>query len=184
MTITIEENLAKERMLVWLCREILQGISEQGGDNQGYWVKRFQRTVDGKATGEPWCMAMVQFALRAVDQAVNEIAQQSLRPCELPKTEHCMTLWRASTAFHVEHLHPGCLAIWQHYDKNGNATEAGHVGVVIDLLPSDAFLTIEGNTGGGAGIEREGDSVMLKRRPRGNVGRMHLVGFVSPYRRA
>ena len=33
------------------------GITEHGGENCGAEVEEFQRTVDGRAQGEAWCMS-------------------------------------------------------------------------------------------------------------------------------
>ena len=46
----------KMRLLVWSAR-LWVGMTEVGGNNRGQVVERFQRAVDGKASGEPWCAA-------------------------------------------------------------------------------------------------------------------------------
>ena len=43
--------------------ELHIGIREVGGENQGQMVKRFQRSLDGKAVGEPWCAAFVCYCI-------------------------------------------------------------------------------------------------------------------------
>jgi hypothetical protein len=72
----------------------------------------------------------------------------------------------------------GMLVIWQSY-KDGKPSWTGHAGVVIDVLPNGAFITIEGNTT--AAGSREGTSVQIKTRSlkRVNTG-LNVLGFVKP----
>ena len=46
-----------------LAAEACVGIREQGGNNKGPLVELMQKTVDGKAQAEAWCMAFVQSML-------------------------------------------------------------------------------------------------------------------------
>ena len=69
-------------------------------------------------------------------------------------------------------------------DENvlGKATTSGHVGIVIRLLPDSIngsrVETIEGNTGNGAGVVREGDGVYRRVRSLAGSDTMKVKGFL------
>lgn len=154
------------------------GVREIGGDNKGQLVEMFQKEVDGKAQGEPWCMAYIQFCIRSAERLIKYVTGEN---CEslLPKTEHCMTLFNKAPA-HLKLSSPeiGCLVIWQFY-KDGKPTASGHVGLVTDILADGTLITNEGNTSDGLGVVREGDGVYVRRRsPKGSAS-MRIAGFVK-----
>lgn len=150
------------------------GVTESGGANKGPEVEMFQKAVDGKAVGEPWCCAFVQFCVKATDANVgtkNVLAQ----------TEHCVTLWNQTPPeARLEMPIPGCLIVWEKHDQ-GKPTGLGHVGIVTKVLAGEFVQTIEGNTGAGPGVEREGDGVYLRKRPLNPVGYMRIKGFLNPW---
>lgn len=145
------------------------GIHEEGAANHGAQVEEFQKAVDGKAQGEPWCMAFVQFC-------VKKASKQDV----LFDSEHCMTAWFKSPicarydATETK-VAPGFIAIWRH-----EGTSNGHTGIVVSVT-KDEILTVEGNTSGGPGVEREGDGVYLRPRSRSGSGKMRLIGFIDPF---
>lgn len=153
------------------------GTVEKGGDNCGPDVERFQQAVDGKAQGEAWCLAFVQFCVKQVDELfpvgpVNTLVQ----------TEGCLPLWeRMPAAQKLQAPKPGCVVLWQHYDAKGNPTTKGHAGIVVAVQSKATVMTIEGNTGPGAGVVREGDGVYQKIRTLGTTGSMRVLGFVAPW---
>src|SRR3954465_14170703 len=52
-----------------LCFEAEKWIGvEEESENKGRAVEKFQRAVDGKASGEPWCAAFVQFCVMEVER--------------------------------------------------------------------------------------------------------------------
>lgn len=142
------------------------GTKESGGDNRGPDVEAFQRSVDQVAAGEPWCMAFIQFVGKRAGGT------------NLFPSEHCLTVWERSSSS-LRRIKPtaGSVAIWK---KRG--TRQGHAGIVV-LEQGVTIVTIEGNTGPGPGIEREGDGVYLKTRLayRTDTGSMELVGFLWPW---
>lgn len=141
------------------------GTKEVGGDNQGPAVETFQKAVDRTASGEPWCMAFCQYVLNASGGS------------DLFKSEHCLTVWEKSPP-QLRRGVPvaGCIAIWTMV-----GTSKGHCGIVV-LPHRDVMVTLEGNTGPGPGIEREGDGVYLKARPISKIsGTMELQGFLWPW---
>lgn len=146
------------------------------GDNGGQYVEWFQKAVDGKANGEPWCLAFVQFCVRGVD------AFKGSRTLLAP-TEHVLTCWRNTPATaRISAPMPGCVVLWRKY-LDTEATDQGHAGIVV-RVDGSTMQVVEGNTGPcwGANIEREGDGVYEKtRRLSGPVGSMHLLGFLNPW---
>ncbi len=147
------------------------GVREATGHNDGPDVERFQKAVDGKAQGESWCMAFVQFCLMQVE------AKNAMRT-NLFHAEHCMTVWNNSPKSMRDTLpHPGFIVIWQH----GTGSN-GHTGIVTSESDSSGmFHTIEGNTGSGAGVIRDGDGVYERQRNLKGSGDMRVVGFLNPF---
>jgi len=173
----IEESMEKlkSRLLAHEASRWI-GTKESGGDNKGQIVEMFQKATDGKAQGEAWCLSFAQFCIQQVDRLYDEMTLSSNSASPLIKTEHCLTLWNASKAF-ITTPEVGCLVIWHHY-KDGKATASGHVGIVKEVHDLK-IITVEGNTGTGAGIVREGDQVALRERPRTDLGNMHLLGYLK-----
>lgn len=155
------------------------GFTEQGGDNRGQVVEMFQKAVDGKAQGEPWCLAMVQFCVMMVDRQYDYIHQICSLPHSLFKTEHCLTLWNQTPIQQRRnHPEPGLVVVWKH----GNSS-SGHAGIVTEITADGRFKTVEGNTGPSKGSEivREGDGVYEKVRDREGSGSMKVLGFICPW---
>lgn len=145
------------------------GVRERG-HNRGPEVEKFQQAVDGKAQGEPWCMSFAQYAIKAAESATNTKSK-------VFSSEHCMTVWnRSPKELRLSKPQPGSLVIWQH----GNSSK-GHVGIVEKVHPDGTFTTIEGNTGGGKGVNREGDGVYRRERTQNGAGNMKVVGFLKTF---
>lgn len=145
------------------------GVTEQGGNNRGPMVQEFQKAVDGKAQGEPWCMSFIQYLIKKTIEAHGGASA-------MPETEHCLTAWRKTFIINkFRYPQPGWIVIWQH----GN-TQSGHVEIVSDVLV-DSILTIGGNTGPGQGIVREGDGVYYRIRSLTDRGKMNLLGFIKVF---
>jgi hypothetical protein len=147
------------------------GTTEQGGDNKGPVVEMFQKAYDGRAAGEAWCAAFVVYCIKDVE------ATHGVR-CGLNLSEHCMTLWNTNSAARRTEPKPGYIVIWK---KNG--TDLGHAGLVTALSQDEPvkFHTVEGNTGPGAGVERNGDGVYPKYRSMAPMGEMICMGFLEPF---
>lgn len=146
----------------------LLGVHEDGGNNRGQLVELIQSTV-GKAEGEPWCMALVQSVIAYAEE------ESGIRS-KMPVTEHCLTAWQAAPVeMRVKEPAPGDIVLWQTGD-----TSKGHCGVIVSVT-EDFLMTIEGNTGSGSALEREGDGVYLKRRIRNMQSAMHELGYLRPF---
>lgn len=148
------------------------GIVEQG-DNAGKMVEEFQKAVDGKAQHESWCCAFMMYCISKVEE---ETGFSSI----LPKTEHCLTLWNKSPEECKSSIPKvGYLIVWQFY-KDGKATSNGHIGIVTSIEGA-RVKTIEGNTGPGSNVERNGDGVYEKSRSISGSDSMKVVGFLNPF---
>lgn len=145
------------------------GMREKGGNNKGSDVERFQRAVDGKASGEPWCMCFVQFIIKEVEAKFKTASK-------IKRSEHCLTTWRDSpTSMRLTEPAVGCVVIWQH-----GSSEKGHTGFIMDVN-GDKLTTIEGNTADTNSINRDGDGVYKGNRSRKGDGDMKIVGFLKVF---
>jgi|GEM_PF-1912335 len=152
------------------------GVREKGS-NRGPEVEAFQKAVDGRAVGEPWCLAFVFYCIEAVDKAVDGPETW------LFKTEHVMTCWNRTlmpARIQALDVRSGDLIIWQHF-KNGKPTAMGHAGIVARVLSPGKFETIEGNTSDGRSVVREGDGVHRRVRGINDSGTMRVKGFLRPW---
>ncbi len=147
------------------------GVREKGGANCGPEVEEFQRSVDDRADGAPWCMSFVQFCVKRVSDIIGK--KPSLYP-----SEHCLTVWnRTPEELRLSRPVPGCVVIWR---KSG--TDQGHTGIVVSVGETK-MITIEGNTGPASIVSREGDGVYEKERAIHPVtGRMEVVGYLRAWR--
>jgi hypothetical protein len=148
--------------------------TREEGENGGSLVQAFQKAVDGKASGEPWCLCFVQFC---VAQASQETGVHSL----VARTEHCLTAWNLTRPeLRISRPEPGCIVIWEHLE-NGKPTGRGHAGIVVAVPTDKTFETVEGNTTPGPGVEREGDGVYHRLRLLNPPGSMRVKGFLQAW---
>jgi uncharacterized protein (TIGR02594 family) len=146
------------------------GVHEEGGNNKGIDVEKFQKAVDGKANSEAWCMAFVQYCIKETE---NNLGIKS----RITRSEHCLTTWRNSpVAMKIKEPVPGCVVIWQH-----GSTDNGHTGFVTGVDSNGKLLTIEGNTDSQTGINREGNGVFARIRNNGKEGDMSIKGFLKVF---
>jgi hypothetical protein len=176
----VDEFEHKREMLVKQAEKWV-GIKERG-KNRGKEVEMFQKEVDGKAQGEPWCLSFVQYCVNQVDR---DLAGKGNRNTanNLYKTEHCLTCWhKTSVANRIEkdQLQSGMIVIWQYF-RNGHETASGHVGIVKEILNDDEILTIEGNTSDRNSIIREGEGVFEMNRKLKYDGNFRVKGFLTPW---
>ena len=150
------------------------GIKELTGRNDGRLVELIQKTVDGKAQGEAWCLAQVQSMI-----AYAEFKTGVKSP--LMATEHCLTLWNGTPIEQKVKISPlaGAIAIWRH-----GTTTNGHTEIVLDCDES-VFNAVGANTSGvvdpSKPVNREGNGVFYTKRSRFGEGDMHLLGFIKPF---
>lgn len=171
----MESSIIARRQLVEVAKSYV-GVMEIGADNQGAEVQEFQKAVDGLAQGEPWCACFVQYCLA-------QVATRFRLQSRLFRSENVLEIWRKTpTTNRRASPYAGTIAIWGVIGKSG-----GHCGIVTDWEKgSPIFQTIEGNTGPGKDVEREGDGVYEKNRflsakTNRNLGQLRLEGFLDPY---
>lgn len=147
-----------------------EGVKEEG-INSGRWVKAFQRAVDGRAEGEPWCCAFVNYCLKGVDPLGNG-------PSKVFRSENCWMTWQTTPmSLRVSGPKTGVLSLW-----NVPGTQKGHIGIVSAWDGGDTFRAWEGNTSEGTGgSQREGDGVFLRQRAVAGYPKFALLGFLLPF---
>lgn len=146
------------------------GVKEQGADNAGPQIELFQKSVDGTASRESWCMCFVQFC-------VKQIEKKYASRTALFKSEHCLTVFnKTPKEFHLTEPEVGCIVIWQFGNSN-----SGHCGIVTKVI-KDKIETIEGNTSGpSTEVVREGDEVAVKTRSKVGSKTMKVIGFLKVF---
>ena len=156
------------RSLFIYAAESCVGIKEEGGNNKGLYIVELQKTVDGEAGSEPYCMAAVQTWVAYVEKKLQVTS-------DLFTSEHCMTTWRKTAiSKRVNKIPaPGAIIIWQ----NGSS-DSGHTGVMLEYL-GNKMDSLEANTG--SGNMRDGDGIYLKTRSTTNNGKLKVVGFLRPF---
>lgn len=177
---SIDHKSLKKRLAVFEASRWV-GVREVGGDNKGQVVEMFQKAVDGKAQGEPWCAGFCSFVIKAVDEAFGVMFAEAASNTSLVLSEHVMTMWtKAPSQTKSKVPEPGSLVCWQFY-KDGKPTGLGHVGLVVRVIDSKNMETIEGNTNDGSSVEREGVGVFRRTRAIEGAGTMRVVGFLKPW---
>jgi len=174
----------KLRLSVGLAKMFV-GIIEEGGNNNGQMVEQFQKAVDGYAGSLPWCMSFCQYIAKQTDMIAN-FTDDKMGKCKfkLYPTEHVMTCWRSSSPKYVVKCPKvGHWVVWNHLDRHGKPTNAGHVEIISKVLGPRYVSVIGGNTGGPStrGVIREGDGVWEKYRTLRDQGPMKFVGLLSPW---
>jgi hypothetical protein len=175
-----DEATIKRKLLIHEAKRWI-GITEEGAANHGQMVERFQKAVDGKSSGEPWCMAFVQFCLEAVDSEFAACFSPEQSSSKIFKSEHVLTTFNNSPSQQIAEAEPGSIVCWQMWNGD-RATTSGHTGIVVEVLSGNIIRTVEGNTKDkDAKIEREGDGVFLRERFVSFQGPMRVKGFLRPW---
>lgn len=158
------------------------GVKETA-TNKGPEVEKFQKAIDGKASGEPWCLGFVWFCIIEAEKMYQKRFGSEMKSW-LYRTEHCLTMWNLSPKeARLTKPKPGCVAVWQHIAKDGIPTAKGHVGIVVKVLDGTFMQTVEGNTNNDTVVQDEGDGVyLLKRNYVSPSGSKKLVGFLKPWK--
>jgi len=166
-------ELFTEELLSWV------GTMEVGGDNRGLAVERFQRAVDGKANGEPWCLAFLWHCILETERKHGKKLGILLPPSILFKTEHCLTMWNKSPKeMRIEKPEPGCIVVFQAW-RGEVPTPFGHVEAIISVRQADkSFTSVGGNTSAGPGVNRNGGGVHLRQRSMNPAGSMRIKGYL------
>lgn len=165
------DSITLRRQLAETAENLIHNTEFTATGEENPQVKAFRMCVDGVDSGEPWCMAFVQFCIKQVENKSGIVKSNIFR------SERCLSVWEKSE---VTMRRPGpevgFIVIWKRRGK-----DEGHTGIVTGVRSPEVFLTVEGNTTSGLGIERQGDGVYAKdRRIEGNA-LFELVGFICPF---
>jgi hypothetical protein len=158
------------RLIFGLSMEACVGIQEATGRNDGKMVEAIQDTV-GNASGEPWCMALVQTCIANAERVTG---------IESPVyvSELCYSVWHKTPKKQRVKYHPlyGAIAIW-----NDKGTTRGHTEMVRSA-DNKNFQAIGGNTSGSTGtVNRDGNACVYTVRPMKTIGKRQLLGFLKPF---
>lgn len=140
------------------------------GNNSGKWVEIYLKAVN-LLRGNPWCQAFVVYRLVTAAHFLGKTV-----PASFPRSGSTVVvsgwfkkngLWisRQSVVNGKAGIKPGDIAYFFFASKGRIA----HTGLVVDV-ESNGFWSIEGNTGPGPGVEREGQGVYKKFRTWSNLG--------------
>lgn len=136
------------------------GVREHGY-NKGPEVELFQRFVDGKAQGESWCMAFVQFIVGQV------CAKYGIKTPLYP-SEHCNTVYSKTAAKYLEQAWGVGFA----FIMRNPADNSGHTGI---CAPGN--MAVEGNTS--VAGSTDGDGVYYRlRSPKGSATKP-MRGYIN-----
>lgn len=178
------ERDLRQRALVWFARSYVW-VTEQGGPNKGQVVEQFQKAVDGKAQGEPWCVGFVQYCVKRVDSLADALARAntSMRS-RLYQSELATEVWHKSPReLRLLGPTPGAIVVWARL-VDGKPSWQGHIGIVTGLsaAPHEPDTTVEGNTSSGVqGSQREGDGVYERERRDYELPGFVKLGFLDPW---
>lgn len=161
-----------------------EGVREVGGNNKGEFVRMFQKAVDNRASGEPWCASFVSYCIKTTSQIFKESLSftDGQYDTSLKISESVCNFWfNSPMSCRIEKPEVGCLILWRRW-SNGKATWQGHIGIVVDIVDKDLVRTIEGNTSSDKSNERDGDGVFLKNRSiTRHYGSLRPLGFLRAF---
>ncbi|WP_400192811.1 CHAP domain-containing protein [Hymenobacter sp. B81] len=133
------------------------GVKEQGGSNRGPKVKVYLAS-SGNHEGQPWCAAFVNWCFRQV--GLHGPAGAGAARNWFPAAR---VIYRRGAAAKKKPQPGDCAGFY--YAHLGRI---GHIGF-IERWEENFAITVEGNTGGGSGINRNGDGVYRMRRLRSQI---------------
>lgn len=136
--------------------------------NKSPLIELLQKTVDGSADREPYCMCAVQSWLAYAEKKTGIKSP-------IFASEHCLTVWaKTPKSSRVKKIPAqGAIVIWQH-----GTSSAGHTGVMLSY-ENKTMNTCEANTGSQS--MREGDGIFYRTRSTTATGRMKVVGYLKPF---
>lgn len=164
------------------------GVSEEGGDNKGKWIKVYLESV-GLPEGYSWCAAFIKFRwIKAAESLKKTLTQQVL---DLDGWTPSWAAVAKSTGkwITVQEAQENPSLIKKGYVYcfySGSRGRIYHVGIYIEGLKHNDneswdFIGIEGNTApdSDADVVSNGDSVCRKKRKFSQLGR--FGGFIKIY---
>lgn len=162
------------RLLMCEAAKACVGVKETSGRNDGPIIEAIQKTVDGRARREAYCMSGVQTMLAYVEAKLNVTSP-------IVASELCQHVWLHSPrAQRVKNIPlPGAIAIWADVGKI-----TGHAEIVI-ACDGKIFQAVGFNTSGtlvpGSTVNREGNGVYYTVRSMKGTAKRKLLGFLRPF---
>ena len=147
------------------------GVVEVGGENRGTAVETYLRSV-GLPAGQPWCAAFVRFRFEAAAVKLgadlpDHFPDSGWVPAYVAwAKQRGVWLPMADAREAPLQVRPGDLCAFWFESK----LRCAHIGIVVEPATEDGFFSVEGNTGGGVGVERDGDGVWRKWRRWSSLG--------------
>ena len=139
------------------------GVREDAAHtNHGKWVEMYLASV-GLDGGAPWCAAFVHYRVAA---AAKEIGHGL--PSDFPASGWCPDyqewgqkhkLWISAVSPERFQVQRGDLCLFWFPAKE----RVAHIGIIVEAH-ADYYITVEGNTNDGTGVQREGDGVYRRKR--------------------
>lgn len=162
--------------------KIFIGVREVGGNNRGEFVSMFQKAVDGKARGEPWCAATVSYWIKTSTEILSKSLGDEALSSPLKLSESVCNFWfNNPEKYRSSKPEMGSLMLWRRW-SGGKPTWQGHIGLVVEIVSKDVVRTVEGNTSADGPNERDGDGVFLKNRSiTRHYGSLRPLGFLKVY---
>jgi hypothetical protein len=151
----------------------------ESGNNRGKYVETYQRAV-GIGPGDPWCQAFAYFRLK---KAADTLGIRL--PADFPRTGYTPTgagwfkkkgLWIPVSSAKRGVLTPA-VGDWVYFYFPTKGRIA-HVGIVVGV-DGLGVHTVEGNTSGGPGVEREGGGVFKRYRRWAELGELGGFGRIN-----
>jgi hypothetical protein len=116
-----------------------------------------------KADGLPWCGSFVNWCCHTAGVKIHSVVSTAIGAHKFKEINRWSFIPQLGYIAFMDFPHDGVDRI-------------SHVGIVVGLIDDKRCLTIEGNTSGTGGDQRNGGMVMLKVR---NIGK-EIVGFGIP----
>ena len=143
------------------------GVKEEGGNNNGPEIRKYQAATNLKPASWPWCAALTSWVTREWlkdPEAIEWLGLKVMTPEQWrPKTAAAFGYisWASERPATTKVLssrakpHVGDFVIF----------DFSHIGIVTKVLPDGRFQCVEGNTNGrGTRDSTSGDGVWLKTR--------------------
>lgn len=161
-----EKNMKKEVAILAADDALANvGVTEKGGDNKGAAIKIYLQTV-GLSEGFAWCAAFLKYRfMQAANELDEELSEEFLDLSGYTPDwknyaqKHDIWLSLEEARLNPQLIKKGYVALFYSASKK----RIYHTGIVISSS-KDGFITVEGNTGPGPGVEANGDGVFRKRR--------------------
>ena len=156
--------------------------------NRGFVDPSFEQKMKdvGFVSGYAWCCLFMELVYKEGAKAIEsealfELFDKLFSPSTV-KTFMNFTHSTEALEYFEFSTKPevGSLILFRNYTLDGRPADTGHIGIVVEKLPENRLLTIEGNTNNNG--SSEGIDVEYKKRYIDlavHNGRLNLIGFIN-----